>query len=370
MNSNTENTMYVAPPFFRFYPHLWMLSHKVKRMSDMQRGWYIALLSVCWLDNGLADEPDHLFNAAGADSRAQWDAHSALVLSCFFRPDPSVPRLHNKVLMEELAHISTVSAKRAAARAAGIKKHYAAKSARSSKSHSSTSVNKRQQMLTTPPRIRDNSAHGTENGSQHADQQQPQSPAASGHQHVSTIVDKCSTSANNCLRFPPISSSEEMGARAPAPAREGTPGRARHPLDLDAVAMHIHSTRPGHTIQFCRAVAEEAAARAEEQDKPLTLAFARKVADWVKNDDGFAELDVPPTPEMEWVRICAVCFNREGRECTCEYDGREDFRARYKSERKPVAQSWDDFVGEMRIKYPANLVTQNHKVKPWWKTPR
>ena len=161
-----------------------------------------------------------------------------------------------------------------------------------------------------------------------------------------------------------------MGARAPAPAREGTPGRARHPLDLDAVAMHIHSTRPGHTIQFCRAVAEEAAARAEEQDKPLTLAFARKVADWVKNDDGFAELDVPPTPEMEWVRICAVCFNREGRECTCEYDGREDFRARYKSERKPVAQSWDDFVGEMRIKYPANLVTQNHKVKPWWKTPR
>lgn len=40
-------------PAFQFYPEAWFSSSKVQRMSHTERGMYVDLLSLCWLDNGL-----------------------------------------------------------------------------------------------------------------------------------------------------------------------------------------------------------------------------------------------------------------------------------------------------------------------------
>jgi uncharacterized protein YdaU (DUF1376 family) len=47
-------------PAFQFYPKDFLTSPKVRKMSHAERGVYITLLALCWLDGSLPAEPAHL----------------------------------------------------------------------------------------------------------------------------------------------------------------------------------------------------------------------------------------------------------------------------------------------------------------------
>jgi hypothetical protein len=70
--------------WFPFRYKEWFANRSVRLMKDFQKGWYISLLIECWMSEGtLPNDPEILWQLAGADSREKFEAHSQLVLNEF-----------------------------------------------------------------------------------------------------------------------------------------------------------------------------------------------------------------------------------------------------------------------------------------------
>ena len=86
-------------PAFQFYPKDFLTSPKVRRMSMTERGVYITLLSLCWLDGSLSTDPAELAEECRI-SRKQFERlwKNSIVAQCFVEREG---RLHNERLDEE-----------------------------------------------------------------------------------------------------------------------------------------------------------------------------------------------------------------------------------------------------------------------------
>lgn len=80
--SGTGDAQDMAPakrtpsPAFQFYPKDFLLSRRVNRMSFTERGIYITLLSMCWIDGGVTADLDRLGTELGlkpSKFRSMWD---------------------------------------------------------------------------------------------------------------------------------------------------------------------------------------------------------------------------------------------------------------------------------------------------------
>lgn len=63
-------------PTFRFYPRDFLLSRKVNRMSLTERGAYITLLAMCWIDGGIGPDLGQIARDLGqkpAKFRTMWE---------------------------------------------------------------------------------------------------------------------------------------------------------------------------------------------------------------------------------------------------------------------------------------------------------
>jgi uncharacterized protein YdaU (DUF1376 family) len=61
----TPTSKRTTAPAFQFYPKDFLSSSKVMRMTATERGIYITLLCVCWLEGGLPDDVSKLAKLAG-----------------------------------------------------------------------------------------------------------------------------------------------------------------------------------------------------------------------------------------------------------------------------------------------------------------
>jgi uncharacterized protein YdaU (DUF1376 family) len=86
-------------PAFQFYPKDFLTSPKVRRMTMTERGVYITLLSLCWIDGSLStnlDELSHECRLSPKQFTKLWNA--SVVRECFVERDG---RLHNERLLQE-----------------------------------------------------------------------------------------------------------------------------------------------------------------------------------------------------------------------------------------------------------------------------
>ncbi len=63
-------------PAFQFYPRDFLLSRRVNRMSMTERGIYITLLAMCWIDGGISPDLDRVARDLGqkpSKFRTMWD---------------------------------------------------------------------------------------------------------------------------------------------------------------------------------------------------------------------------------------------------------------------------------------------------------
>ena len=87
-------------PAFQFYPKDWLSDELVRRMSHTEKGIYIDLLSVCWVEQSLPADTEHLAQIIGMTPQRflkLW-THSVLQ-QCFFVNGDG--RLHHKRLDAE-----------------------------------------------------------------------------------------------------------------------------------------------------------------------------------------------------------------------------------------------------------------------------
>jgi uncharacterized protein YdaU (DUF1376 family) len=85
-------------PAFQFYPRDFLMDGPVLAMSLAEKGAYITLLSVCWLEGAIPDDASQLARILGVpvgEFRKVWPA----LAPCFQRRDDG--RLVNKRLEEE-----------------------------------------------------------------------------------------------------------------------------------------------------------------------------------------------------------------------------------------------------------------------------
>jgi uncharacterized protein YdaU (DUF1376 family) len=86
-------------PAFQFYPKDFLLDRNVRNMSMTERGVYITLLALCWLDNGLPTDLADLASEVGVPA-SKFDRmwHAGKLSECFHERDG---RYHHKRLDEE-----------------------------------------------------------------------------------------------------------------------------------------------------------------------------------------------------------------------------------------------------------------------------
>lgn len=69
-------------PAFLFYPGDWMQSETVRAMTYEQRGVYLELLAMAWLEGSIPEDPERLRRMVGL-SAARWAKVWPLVSECW-----------------------------------------------------------------------------------------------------------------------------------------------------------------------------------------------------------------------------------------------------------------------------------------------
>ena len=73
---NMASSKRTPSPAFQFYPRDFLLSRRVNRMSMTERGIYITLLAMCWIDGGISTDLDQVARDLGQKPvkfRTMWD---------------------------------------------------------------------------------------------------------------------------------------------------------------------------------------------------------------------------------------------------------------------------------------------------------
>jgi uncharacterized protein YdaU (DUF1376 family) len=87
-------------PAFQFYPKDFLASSKVMRMTPAERGVYITLLCVCWLDGSLPNDVGQLARIAGLPKKSFARVWSPTLVACF-SPRENGARLVNERMEQE-----------------------------------------------------------------------------------------------------------------------------------------------------------------------------------------------------------------------------------------------------------------------------
>jgi uncharacterized protein YdaU (DUF1376 family) len=75
----------IKSPAFQFYPKDYLSDAKTRAMTFKQRGMYWDLVSHCWLEDGLPDDPKEIARILGITTAARFEQHDWPVISRCFR---------------------------------------------------------------------------------------------------------------------------------------------------------------------------------------------------------------------------------------------------------------------------------------------
>lgn len=81
-------------PAFLFYPGDWMQSETVRAMTYEQRGVYLELLAMAWLEGSIPEDPERLRRMVGL-SAARWAKVWPLISECWEPREGDSGRLVN-----------------------------------------------------------------------------------------------------------------------------------------------------------------------------------------------------------------------------------------------------------------------------------